>query len=89
VHPGQTFLHWAGTTLRICITDAEHAKQILSNNFGFYTKTKPNESIMALLGKGGLVLMQGSEWARHRRVVSPAFTMDKLKVSFPFSSLSL
>lgn len=78
---GETFLYWFGPQPRLCITDAEMVKQVLSNKFGFYTKTRPPSGILAILGKG-LVFTEGAEWARHRRIVSPAFTMDKLKVSF-------
>ncbi|RWV90194.1 hypothetical protein BHE74_00043197 [Ensete ventricosum] len=55
-------------------------KQVLANKFGFYPKSDVPSAIFSLLGKG-LVLVEGSEWARHRRVINPAFTMDKLKVS--------
>ncbi|KAK1293012.1 hypothetical protein QJS10_CPB17g00835 [Acorus calamus] len=76
---GETFLYWFGLQPRICITDLEMVKQVLSNKFGFFTKENPNPAIVALLGKG-LVLTEGADWARHRRVLNPAFTMDKLKV---------
>nr|APU50922.1 cytochrome P450 734A6 [Fritillaria cirrhosa] len=76
---GEPFLYWFGPTPRICITSPEQVKQILSNKFGFFGKSKPNPNIMALFGKG-LVMVEGSDWARHRRVVSPAFAMDKLKM---------
>lgn len=33
--------------------------------------------------------MEGSDWVRHRRVINPAFTIDKLKVHAMPSSLSL
>ncbi|KAJ6823874.1 putative uncharacterized acetyltransferase [Iris pallida] len=77
---GKTFFYRFGAETRLCITDAEHAKQVLSNKFGFYTKRNPSPYVLALLGRRGLGVTVGSEWARHRRVVSPAFTMDKLKV---------
>lgn len=35
--------------------------------------------MLALLGKG-LVLVEGIDWERHRRVINPAFTMDKIKM---------
>jgi len=38
-----------------------------------------NPHISRLLGKG-LVLTDGDDWKRHRKVVHPAFNMDKLKV---------
>ncbi|XP_038986812.1 cytochrome P450 709B2-like isoform X1 [Phoenix dactylifera] len=75
---GETFLYWFGPHPTICITDPELAKQVLSNKFGFFPKVMPIPNILALLGKG-LSVTQGAEWVRHRHVVSPAFTMDKLK----------
>ncbi|ONK63135.1 uncharacterized protein A4U43_C07F11770 [Asparagus officinalis] len=76
---GGTFVYWVGPIPNLCVTDAEHVKQVLSNKFGFFAKPKVTGALLSLLGKG-LVLTDGSEWARHRRVVSPAFTMDKLKI---------
>ena len=34
---------------------------------------------VALLGRG-LVLINGLTWVKHRRIVSPVFNVDKLKV---------
>lgn len=76
---GNVFLFWFGTNPRLLINDPEMVKHVLANKFGFYPKLDADANILALLGKG-LVLVQGSEWARHRRIVNPAFTMDKLKV---------
>lgn len=55
-------------------------KQILSDKFGFFPKMEVPPSVFSLFGKG-LVLVEGEEWVRHRRVVNPAFAIDKLKVS--------
>ncbi|XP_074586591.1 cytochrome P450 709B2-like [Curcuma longa] len=76
---GNVFLFWFGTNPRLLINDPEMVKHVLANKFGFYPKLDADANILALLGKG-LVLVQGSEWARHRRIVNPAFTMDKLKM---------
>ncbi|XP_077222449.1 cytochrome P450 709B1-like [Tasmannia lanceolata] len=76
---GEKFFYFFGTEPRICITEPDLAKEILSNKFGFFTKPKPRPSISALMGKG-LVMVEGSEWVRHRRAVNPAFNIDKLKV---------
>ncbi|KAG0500972.1 hypothetical protein HPP92_001044 [Vanilla planifolia] len=75
---GGIFMFWSGKKPKLHISDPELAKQVLSNKFGFYRKIDVGPGIMALLGKG-LVLAEGADWVRHRRVVSPAFTMDKLK----------
>ncbi|XP_061354047.1 cytochrome P450 709B2-like isoform X2 [Gastrolobium bilobum] len=76
---GETFLYWHGTKPVICIPDPELAKEILSNKFGFYAKPKTRPSIVTMIGNG-LVLVNGLEWVKHRRILNPAFSMDKLKV---------
>ncbi|KAF2324984.1 hypothetical protein GH714_022082 [Hevea brasiliensis] len=76
---GDTLLYWHGTQPRITITNPELAKQILSNKFGFYEKPKSRPSIRYLTGYG-LILVQGLDWVRHRRVLNPAFSIDKLKI---------
>ncbi|XP_058084244.1 cytochrome P450 709B1-like isoform X3 [Magnolia sinica] len=76
---GETFLYWFGTQPRICITEPELAKEVLSIKFGFYPKSKARPPLAATLGKG-LVFVNGLDWVRHRRIVSPAFNVDKIKV---------
>lgn len=80
---GETFLYWYGTEARVFISEPEQAKEVLSNKFSFYPKPKPRPTIAALLGKG-LVFVEGLDWVRHRRAVSPAFNIDKLKVTHPY-----
>ncbi|CAN0900666.1 Cytochrome P450 709B2 [Linum grandiflorum] len=59
--------------------DPELAKQILCNKFGFFVKTTPTSRPSLVFGKG-LVMLDGPVWARRRRILNPAFSMDKLKV---------
>ncbi|XP_022769769.1 cytochrome P450 709B2-like isoform X2 [Durio zibethinus] len=75
---GETFLFWHGTQPHLCISDPELAKQILSNKFGFYNKPCVNPFLQTLAGKG-LLFMNGLDWVRRRRIVNPAFSLDKLK----------
>ena len=82
---GETFLCWFGTQPRICISDPELAKQILSNKFGFYVKPSTTPPVQILVGSKGLVLISGLDWAKHRRIINPAFSLDKLKVRNPAS----
>ncbi|XVF22214.1 hypothetical protein REPUB_Repub12eG0154400 [Reevesia pubescens] len=74
---GDTFLYWHGTEPHLCISDPELAKQILSNKLIDKPRAKPLVEI--LVGKG-LVLVNGQDWVRHRKIVNPAFSLDKLKV---------
>uniref|UniRef100_A0A0E0LJQ9 Cytochrome P450 n=1 Tax=Oryza punctata TaxID=4537 RepID=A0A0E0LJQ9_ORYPU len=54
-------------------------RQVLSDRTGIYPKNLTNPHFVRLLGKG-LVLTDGDEWKHHRKVVHPAFNMDKLKM---------
>ncbi|URE41386.1 cytochrome P450 [Musa troglodytarum] len=76
---GETFLFWIGPQPLLCISEQEMIKQVLASKHGSYARTDPSPAAMALVGKG-LTNIDGSEWARHRRVVNPAFAMDKLKL---------
>lgn len=77
--PGEPFLYWFGPKPRICIFDYELARLILSNKSGHFLKIDTQPTVLALLGKG-LVFVEGIDWVRHRRVINPAFAMDKIKV---------
>lgn len=77
---GDTFLYWFGTQPRICISDPELAKHILSNKFGCFIKPMTRPLLEKMAGRG-LGLVNGADWVKHRRITSPAFTSGKLKVS--------
>jgi PHYB activation tagged suppressor 1 len=72
-------LYWSGAKPRICIFDYEVARQILSSKSGHFVKNDEHPILLELLGKG-LVLVDGVDWVRHRRVINPAFAIDKIKV---------
>ncbi|GJN10904.1 hypothetical protein PR202_ga29046 [Eleusine coracana subsp. coracana] len=76
---GRTFVYWTGARPTVCMGDVNVVKQVLSDRTGLYPKNLMNPHIARLLGKG-LVLTDGEEWKRHRRVVHPAFNMDKIKM---------
>ncbi|KAL6878359.1 hypothetical protein ACP4OV_012529 [Aristida adscensionis] len=78
-HYGAPFLYWFGPQPRICILDYEMVRQVLSNKSGHFVKNDTHPTVLAMLGKG-LVLVEDTDWVRHRRVVNPAFAMDKLKM---------
>ncbi|KAF8728077.1 hypothetical protein HU200_018655 [Digitaria exilis] len=76
---GKVFVSWSGTTPTLCAGRLDMVKRVLSDKTGLYVKPDPGPTIMSLLGMG-LVFTEGDDWARHRRVVHPAFAMDKLKL---------
>ena len=75
---GKVFVSWTGSTPRLWVGDLDMAKRILSDKAGLYVNPSLGAALMALLGQG-LVFTEGDDWARHRRVVHPAFAMDRLK----------
>ncbi|CAM0958972.1 unnamed protein product [Alopecurus aequalis] len=79
---GKVFLSWMGFMPVLCISDYDMVKHILSNKAGVFNKALPGPKLLALLGRG-LIFADGADWLRHRRVVHPAFTMDKLKMMAP------
>ncbi|KAL6850295.1 hypothetical protein ACP4OV_020922 [Aristida adscensionis] len=75
---GKTFVYWFGAVPTVCVADMEVVKQVLAERTGLFPKNNMNANLEALLGKG-LVLTNGDDWKRHRKVVHPAFNLDKLK----------
>ncbi|KAI5004061.1 hypothetical protein ZWY2020_031304 [Hordeum vulgare] len=76
---GEPFLYWHGPQPRICIFEYEMARQILSSKSGHFVKNDAHPTLLALVGKG-LGFMEGADWVRHRRIINPVFTIDKLKM---------
>ncbi|WZZ74171.1 cytochrome P450 709B3-like [Brassica napus] len=76
---GETFLYWNGTKPTLFISDPELGKQILSSKLGFAVIAKTRPEVLMLFGKG-LAFIEGDDWVRHRRILNPAFSMDRLKV---------
>ena len=77
---GKVSLFWAGTTPRLIVMDPEMMKEILSNNLGHFQKPYISPLIFSLTR--GLTTLEGEEWAKHRRIINPAFHLEKLKVCF-------
>ncbi|KAF7046273.1 LOW QUALITY PROTEIN: hypothetical protein CFC21_055308 [Triticum aestivum] len=81
---GRTFLYWFGVRPTLCVADVNMVQQVLSDRNGLYPKNTVIPHIARLLGNG-LVLTNGNEWKRHRKVVHPAFDMDKLMMTSTMS----
>ena len=61
------------------VTEAELIRDILSNKFGHFEKFNINERLLKMLALG-IASYDGEKWAKHRRIVNPAFHLEKLKV---------
>ncbi|XP_042488951.1 cytochrome P450 CYP72A219-like [Macadamia integrifolia] len=74
---GKKSAFWFGRTPRVYIMDPDLIRDILSNKFGHFAKIRINP-LSRFLAKG-LVTYEGEKWAKHRRIINPAFHMEKLK----------
>ncbi|OVA13383.1 Cytochrome P450 [Macleaya cordata] len=83
---GKVSLIWAGTTPRLIILDPEMMKEVLSDKSGHFQKPPMNPLIL-MLAKG-LTILEGDKWSKHRRIINPAFHLEKLKGMIPAFSIS-
>ena len=79
-HSGKTFLFWIGPIPAFFSTDLHLVKQVLADRTGLYQKDFLVPVLNSLFGNG-VVFINGDDWKRHRKVVLPAFTHDKIKVA--------
>ncbi|KAF5948359.1 hypothetical protein HYC85_014316 [Camellia sinensis] len=71
---------WFGPIPNINIVDPELVKEVLSKNFN-YQKARSNPFIK--LVANGLTTLDGEQWTKHRKIINPAFHMEKLKHMVP------
>ncbi|CAM0881784.1 unnamed protein product [Alopecurus aequalis] len=83
---GKVSFTWFGPYPRIAIGDPELVREVLSNKFGHFEKTKLARLSQLLVG--GLAVLDGEKWAKHRRIMNPAFHAEKLKRMLPSFSAS-
>ncbi|KAL6999696.1 hypothetical protein U1Q18_000851 [Sarracenia purpurea var. burkii] len=74
---GKKYIQWMGPTPRINITDPKLIREILLNHEVFQ-KSKINPLVKLLVT--GIIAYEGEEWAKHRRLLNPAFHIEKLKI---------
>ncbi|KAJ1274551.1 hypothetical protein BS78_05G070500 [Paspalum vaginatum] len=76
---GKVFLWWRGSTPVLSLGRHDMVKQVLADRAGKYVKPVLTPALMAIMG-AGLIMVEGDDWARHRRVVGPAFAVDKVRM---------
>ncbi|KAL6577745.1 hypothetical protein OROMI_010073 [Orobanche minor] len=75
---GNNFLHWIGTQPHVVVTEPELIKEILSNKYGKYPKSKLKGYLKKLLGDG-IVVAEGEKWLKLRKLANHAFHGECLK----------
>ena len=77
---GKIWFTWNGTTPRVNIGDPDMMREILLNRSGHFIKPEVNPLTMLLAM--GLSSLEGEVWAQRRKLINPAFHLEKLKVQF-------
>lgn len=77
---GKRFIYWNGSEPRMCLTETELIKELLSKYSTLSGKSwLQQQGSKHFIGKG-LLMANGDDWYHQRHIVAPAFTGDKLKV---------
>ncbi|CAL4930790.1 unnamed protein product [Urochloa decumbens] len=79
--PAPCCLSWFGPVPRVIVTDPAVARDVLNNKFGHLEK--PSFRALTRLLAEGVAGLEGEKWVRHRRILNPAFHLEKLKGMLP------
>ncbi|KAJ4976084.1 hypothetical protein NE237_001190 [Protea cynaroides] len=74
---GKKSAFWSGTTPTLYIMEPDLIRDIMSNKFGHFALIKGNPFSRFFVR--GVAAYEGEKWAKHRRIINPAFHMEKLK----------
>nr|GMD33375.1 cytochrome P450 CYP72A219-like [Ipomoea batatas] len=77
---GKSCYVWMGPTPMVLIRDPELIKEVLNKHYQ-YQKARTNPLGMKLAR--GLANYEKDQWAKHRRLLNPAFYIEKLKLMQP------
>ncbi|KAF8006614.1 hypothetical protein BT93_K0808 [Corymbia citriodora subsp. variegata] len=76
---GKRFIYWNGTEPRMCLTETELIKELLSKYSTLSGKSwLQQQGSKHFIGKG-LLMANGDDWYHQRHIVAPPFMGDKLK----------
>ncbi|XP_072979604.1 cytokinin hydroxylase-like [Typha angustifolia] len=77
---GKRFIYWYGSEPRLCLTETEMIKELLSSKYVQVSGKSwlQQQGSKHFIGQG-LLMANGTNWFHQRHVVAPAFMADKLK----------
>ncbi|KAL2331249.1 hypothetical protein Fmac_018830 [Flemingia macrophylla] len=77
---GKNSFVWFGPAPRVTLTDPELIREVFNKMYDF---TKPNFNPLVRLLAPGLASHEGEKWSKHRKIINPAFNLEKLKNMLP------
>nr|XP_043639790.1 cytochrome P450 CYP72A219-like [Erigeron canadensis] len=78
---GNDCFTWMGIKPLVHISDPKMIREVLANNSKFQ-KQRGGNPLLRLLAKG-LASVETDQWVKHRKIINPAFHMEKLKHMVP------
>ncbi|KAM7280022.1 hypothetical protein ACFE04_007156 [Oxalis oulophora] len=76
---GKRFIYWSGVEPRMCLTETDLIKQLLTKFSLLSGKSwQQQQGAKHFIGRG-LLMANGHDWYHQRHICAPAFTRDKLK----------
>ncbi|KAG2590304.1 hypothetical protein PVAP13_5NG275500 [Panicum virgatum] len=78
---GKISVTWLGPAPRVIVNDPRLVREVLANRSGHFRKRRHNGLVRRLAN--GLVSHDGDKWAAHRKIINPAFHLEKLKKMLP------
>ncbi|XP_039686605.1 cytochrome P450 72A68-like isoform X8 [Medicago truncatula] len=77
---GKNSFIWFGPTPRVNLTDPELIRDVFNKMYDFQ---KPIANPLGKLLANGLISHEGEQWSKHRKIINPAFHLEKLKIMLP------
>ncbi|KAJ9554673.1 hypothetical protein OSB04_018718 [Centaurea solstitialis] len=78
---GKTYFTWMGVRPMVHISDPTMIREVLANHFQFQ-KARGGNPLAKLLATG-LLDVETDQWVKHRKIINPAFHVEKLKHMVP------
>ncbi|XP_047317912.1 cytochrome P450 734A1-like [Impatiens glandulifera] len=79
---GSTFVLWFGSSPRLIISESVLIREILVVKQDLFEKVDPPTQMKNLEGHG-LTTLNGHKWSLHRRILSPLFHIQNIKLMVP------